>query len=74
MTAEIIFSKFKDVFGYLKSGAKSYKTINSDPRSIRVTMKDGTIYIFTYPPNGHYTLVTERLGKILQEEREENDI
>lgn len=70
MTPQAIYSEFKNAFGYLEHNVTKFTTIKNDPRSLRIYMRDGTVYIFTYPPNGHYTLVTERLGKILQEERE----
>jgi hypothetical protein len=70
MTPEWIFGKFNEVFGYLIEKVTKYQTIKNDPRSIRLFMKDGTVYIFTYPANGHYTLVVEKLGKVIQEEKE----
>lgn len=71
MSPQAIWSEFKRVFGYLAVHVIQYRSIKNDHRSIRVFMQDGTVYIFTYPSNGHYTLVTERLGKTIQEEREE---
>ena len=70
MTSQMLYGKFKKVFGYLADHAVQYKTINSDPHSIRITMQDGTVYIFTYPANGHYTLVTENVGVHVRKELE----
>ena len=59
MSPEALWAEFKRYFAYLVPGSTSYQSIRNDNRSIRVLMKDGTRFIFTYPRNGHYTLVTE---------------
>ena len=66
-----LFNKFNEVFGYLAGHAKSFDSL-ADKRSIRIHMDNGTTYIFTYPANGHYTLVVENVPKIIKEERECN--
>ena len=68
MSPQALWIEFKRVFGYLSNKVIQYKSIKNDSRSIRIFMQDGTTYIFTYPPSGHYTLVTERLGKTIKEE------
>ena len=74
MTPQAIYSEFKNVFGYLIQNVTKFTTIKNDPRSLSIYMRDGTVYIFTYPPNGHYTLVVENIPKVIKEERESNDI
>lgn len=59
MTPEMLWEHFKRYFAYLVDGTVKYSSIRNDTRSIRVQMKDGSAFIFTYPRNGHYTLVTE---------------
>lgn len=68
MRAPLLYEKFKKVFGYLTIHVTEYKEITNDKNSIRVFMQDGTIYIFTYPANGHYTLVTENVGAHMRKE------
>ena len=68
MSPEALWNQFKRIFGYLSNKVIQYKSIRNDKRSIRIFMQDGTVYIFTYPPNGHYTLVTENVGKDLKGE------
>ena len=67
MTAKAIYEKFKDIFGYLSTNVVSYKEINNDHHSIRIAMKNGTTYIFTYPPNGRYSLAVEKVGSYKKE-------
>ncbi len=62
MRAKAIYEKFRNEFGYLSANVVSYKEINNDHRSIRITMKNGTTYIFTYPPNGRYKLEVVKVG------------
>ena len=64
MTAKAIYEKFRNEFGYLSTNVVSYKEINSDRHSIRIIMKDGTTYIFTYPSNGRYSLAVEKVGSL----------
>ena len=59
MSPEALWKKFNELFGYLVPNTTKYSSIQNDTRSIRVFMKDGNRFIFTYPRNGHYTLVTE---------------
>ena len=59
MSPDAIWAEFKRYFSYLVPGAVRYDSIKNDNRSIRVHMKDGNKFIFTYPRNGHYTLITE---------------
>lgn len=74
MTPQAIYSEFKKVFSYLEHNVTKFTTIKNDPRSLRIYMRDGTVYIFTYPENGHYTLVVDKVAKVIKKEREENDI
>ena len=67
MTPKALYSKFTTIFGYLSANVVSYKEINNDPHSIRITMNTGTIYIFTYPSNGRYSLVVEKVGSYKKE-------
>lgn len=62
MNPETLWAEFKVHFSYLVSGVTRYDSIRNDTRSIRVHMKDGNRFIFTYPRNGHYTLITENFG------------
>lgn len=62
MSPEALWNEFKARFSYMVSGVARYDSIRNDTRSIRVHMKDGEKFIFTYPRNGHYTLITENFG------------
>ena len=70
MTPQAIYSEFKKVFSYLEHNVTKFTTVKNDPRSLRIFMNNGTVYIFTYPSNGHYTLVVENVPKIIKEERD----
>lgn len=59
MSPDALWNEFKRYFSYLVPGSTKYESIRNDSRSIRVYMKDGNKFIFTYPRNGHYTLITE---------------
>ena len=59
MSPEALWTKFNEIFSYMVPGVVKYSSIRNDTRSIRLHMKDGNKFIFTYPNNGHYTLVTE---------------
>lgn len=75
MTAKAIYEKFKNEFGYLDlaTNVVSYKEINGDNHSIRITMKNGTTYIFTYPPNGHYKLEVDKNSFFKTEARKKRE-
>lgn len=66
-----LYNKFAEVFGYLSPHAKMFDSM-ADKRSIRIHMDNGINYIFTYPENGHYTLVVESVAKAIKEERDDN--
>lgn len=68
MNPEALWNNFKKIFGNLSNKVVQYKSIRNDKRSIRIFMQDGTVYIFTYPNNGKYTLIVENVGKIMKEE------
>lgn len=67
MTPKALYSKFTTIFRYVSASVVSYKEINGDNHSIRIIMKNGTIYIFTYPSNGRYSLVVEKVGSYKEE-------
>lgn len=66
MSPESLWTEFKRIFGNMSTKVIRYKSIRNDKRSIRIFLQDGTIYIFTYPPNGYYTLIVENLGKYVE--------
>ena len=63
MSPESLWKKFDSLFPYISDKAVRYSSVNGDPRSLKVKMVDGNTFIFTYPQNGHYTLVAERFGE-----------
>ena len=73
MTAKMIYEKFKTVFSYLNAqiNVVSYKEIIGDKNSILIKMFDGTSYIFTYLPNGKYSLTLDKLGSGVRKERDD---
>ena len=68
MSTETLWSIFNTYFSYLVPNVSKYGSIRNDSRSLRIHMKDSSSYIFTYPRNGHYTLVVESVGKAIKEE------
>lgn len=62
MSPEALWNEFKAHFSYMASGVIAYTSIRNDNRSIRIKMRDGNTFIFTYPRNGKYTLITEKFG------------
>ena len=59
MTSEALFREFCKAYPALGEGAKAYSTVRSDPKSIVVTMKNGSKHKFTIEKK-EYVLRTER--------------